>query len=169
MERLEFLAALRDSWRQWDDASSDLDDTALLEPGVIGRWSTKDLLGHISAWEKKAIEHVERVQRGEPPSGVGDAGVDAFNERQAALRLEWPLDRVREDFAATRRRLSELISAMTDAEWTAMVDGVGPSRALGEWVGGATNGQSGPGTHAAEHALQLKAWRGRRAIRPGTS
>jgi len=30
---------------------------------------------------------------------------------------------------------------------------------LGEWIGGALGGDDGPGTHAAEHAQHIMAWR----------
>ena len=55
------------------------------------------------------------------------------------------------------------IEAITDEEWALMVTIRERERTLGEWVGGALGGEEGPGTHAAEHAEQIRAWRAARA------
>jgi hypothetical protein len=70
---------------------------------------------------------------------------------------------VRQEHVETRDRLRAALVAVSDEQWT-RVYGEGERAApLGDWVGGALGGKAGQGTHAAEHADHIRAWRERRA------
>ncbi len=160
MNRQELLAVVEDSWRQVDAAIDGLDEAAMVEPGVVETWSIKDLLGHIAAWEQMALRHVEQWRRGETP-GIGASSVDDYNASEAARRRDWPLPKVREEAAETRQRLRTMLESITDDEWATVV-GEGERRGpLGDWVGGALGGPTGPGSHATEHAQHIRDWRAR--------
>lgn len=51
MTRDELIASTEESWQRLDAAVAGLDDAALVEPDVVGPWSVKDLLGHVTAWD----------------------------------------------------------------------------------------------------------------------
>jgi hypothetical protein len=155
----EMMAVVEESWRQLDMAVAGLDEVALIEPGVVDRWSIKDLLGHVTAWNQLVVQHLERWRRGEPPLPRTWASTDEYNASEAARRQDWSLTQVLDEASATRQRLGDLLGAITDEEWGLMVTIGERERTLGEWVGGALSGESGPGTHAAEHAAQIQAWR----------
>ncbi len=162
MERLALLDVVEDTWHQLDAALAGLDEAAMLEPGVVEGWSIKDLLGHVAAWEQMALRHVDQWRRGGTPGGTGDFSVDAYNAAESARRRDWPLAQVRAEAAETRERLRTTLQSMADDEWHA-VTGEGERRqTLGDWVGGALGGAAGPGTHAADHAQHIQAWRGTR-------
>ena len=161
MDRQELRAVVEESWRQFDAAIAGLDGATMMEPGVVEAWSIKDLLGHVTAWEQLALRHVEQARRGETPTG---APVDDYNAAEAARRRDWPLAQVREEMAETRQRLLTLLESITDDEWATVVGEGVEQEPLGDWVGGALAGD-GPGTHAAEHARHIRAWRDARERR----
>src|SRR5690606_16917139 len=66
----------------------------LLAPGAVGTWSVKDLLGHIAYWDGEATARVRRILAGEPARRPGEPHWQRRNAREAALRADWPLDRV---------------------------------------------------------------------------
>jgi L-amino acid N-acyltransferase YncA len=161
MNQRELLAVVEDTWRRLDEATDGLDDAAMTEPGVVEQWSVKDLLGHVTAWEQMALLHVEQARRGETPTGLGETTLDQYNAREAAKRRDWSLQQVRQESAETRRQLRAMLESMTDEEWTT-VHGEGERAApLSTWVGRALAGDE-LGTHAAEHAQQIRAWRDQR-------
>lgn len=164
MNQRALLETVEESWRRLDAAVAELDEATLSEQGVVGEWSVKDLLGHIAAWEQRAVEHVERWRRGEPPA-LGGVSVDEFNAREAARRHSWTLEQVRADAAETRQRLRAALASITDLEWARVITIDGRQRSAGEWLGGALGGDEGPGTHAAEHASEIQAWRAARVER----
>src|SRR5262245_8659020 len=164
MNRQQLLAVVEDTWRQLDAAIDGLDEAALTESGIVEAWSIKDLLGHITTWEQMALRRVDRWRRGEPLVEPDWTSTDDYNADEAARRRDWPLARIREDLAATRQQLRATLEALTDEEW-ASVAGEGELRApIGDWVGGDLGG-AGPGTHAAEHAQHIRAWRDARERR----
>lgn len=163
MTTQEMIAIVDASWRDLDASTAGLNDAALLEHGVVAAWSIKDVLGHVTAWELLALQYLECGRRGEPPPESEWDSTDAYNAHEADQRASWTLAQVREEAAGIRRRLRAMLETITADEWAFGVTIGNRERPLGEWVGGALNGAEGPGTHAAEHAAQIRAWRACRA------
>jgi hypothetical protein len=159
MTKQELVAIAEASWRRLDTTVAGLDEAAMTEPGVVGAWSIKDILGHVTAWDQMVVQHLECWRRGEEPPRRDWASADDYNAREAAKRQGWPLAQILDEAADIRGRLLTLLDGVTDEEWVALMTLNGEQRPLGEWVGGALSGDEGPGTHAAEHAAQIHAWR----------
>jgi hypothetical protein len=53
----------------------------MLESGVVGQWSVKDILAHVTTWEEETLTHLAAMLRGErcPRYSVQYGGIDAFN------------------------------------------------------------------------------------------
>lgn len=162
MSRNELTTLIEESWRRLDAVVAGLDDAALVDPDVVGPWSVKDLLGHVTAWDLLAVQYLEHWRRGESPPERDWTSTDEYNAREAARRQSWTLEQIREEAADARRRLRALLAGISAEEWAAPIALNGRERPLGEWVGGALSGPAGPGTHAAEHAAQISAWRAAR-------
>lgn len=162
MNRRQFLEVVEESWRELDAAVAGLDEAILAEPGVVGAWSIADLLGHVTAWELLALQHMAQHARGEPLTFVSGPAVDDFNAAEAARRSGWALARVLAEQADTRERPRAAVEALSEEEWTA------PAGAAGEALGAVVAGDLGgdvPGDHAAEHARAIRTWRAARADR----
>jgi hypothetical protein len=167
MDRQQLLAIVIESWQTLDGTIEGLDESALAEPNVVGPWSVAEVLGHVTAWDQRALQDIEQWQRGEPLRAGGGATVDQYNAAEAERRRGWSLAQIREEHLATRQSLREAIEALSDADWnsTRIVDG--QTRSLGDIVAGDLNGD-GPGDHAAEHAHQIQAWHSARQA-PGAA
>lgn len=162
MTQRDLIATVEESWRRLDTAVEGLDETAMNEPGVVGQWSIKDVLGHVTAWDELAVQYLERWRGGEPAPERDWDSADEFNAHEAARKQDWPLVQVLDEAASTRGKLRTLLAGINDDEWVAPVTLFGRERPLGEWIGGALSGAEGPGTHAAEHAEEIQAWRAAR-------
>jgi hypothetical protein len=58
------LSKDRFSFRRCDSdahAASSLPDSQVLEPGVQGRWSVRDILAHVTTWEEEALTHLPLI------------------------------------------------------------------------------------------------------------
>ncbi len=158
MTQHEMMAIVEESWRTLDEAVAGLTVDDMTEPDVVGAWSITDVLGHVTAWDSLAVEYLERWRRGEAPPPRDWDSADVYNAREAARRQGWTLARVTDEAADIRRRLRAQLAGITDEEWETVMTINDPER-LADWVGGALNGADGPGTHAAEHAAAIRAWR----------
>jgi hypothetical protein len=109
-ERL--LARLESAWADLHDSYAGLPDAALLEPGVVGDWSLKDVLAHVNTWEEEALEHLPLIALGgTPPRYAATGGIDAFNARMAERKRDLTLSEVRRRLDESHRRLVDLVRA----------------------------------------------------------
>ncbi|HEV7126446.1 MAG TPA: maleylpyruvate isomerase N-terminal domain-containing protein, partial [Ktedonobacterales bacterium] len=66
IERL--LRQLDTAWGAFQASYAGLPDAQLLEPGVMGDWSVKDILAHVTTWEQEALKHLPLIiEGGRPP------------------------------------------------------------------------------------------------------
>jgi DinB superfamily len=91
--RQQLLKRLDAAWQDFVESYAGLSEAELLEPGVTGQWSVRDIIAHVTWWEEEALEHLPLiVDGGRPPRySVKYGGIDAFNalmtERKRGLSL----------------------------------------------------------------------------------
>jgi uncharacterized damage-inducible protein DinB len=130
--RAEILAAIQG-----------LSDAHMTETSIDG-WSVKDHLAHIAVWDDLRAGEVTRISAGYASVWrMTDAQDDAYNEMCYALRKELSLDQVRWEFATTRQRLLDAITAAT-------------ARGLDASLYGEAGLAS---RHEVEHAGWIRRWR----------
>ncbi len=125
---------------------------------VIGEWTIKDAIGHVSYWEQVIHEHVRQaIREGKPRPQTRDELDDIANPRQAAKRKDWSWARVRAEFLDTRNGLIAHLETLTEIELMAQVPSPwwGEQRfySVGDMIESDTLG------HANEHVEQIQAWR----------
>ncbi|MBP1692323.1 MAG: glyoxalase/bleomycin resistance protein/dihydroxybiphenyl dioxygenase [Chloroflexi bacterium] len=99
---------------------STLTPTEMLEPGVVGEWSVKDILAHLADWEAHMPEWVGEARRGAvvetPEHGHSWDHLDVFNETIYERHRGQPLEVVLGYFHDTHLQFMEMVSAMPEAE-----------------------------------------------------
>lgn len=94
MDRTQLLRRIERAWDDLKRSYAGMSDAELLEPGVTGNWSVRDIIAHVTWWEEEALKHLPLVLvGGRPPRySVSYGGIDAFNalmtNEKAALSLE---------------------------------------------------------------------------------
>jgi uncharacterized damage-inducible protein DinB len=58
MDTNGLILAVKTSRERWESALAGIEDARLLEPGVAGAWSLKDIIAHITWFEREMIEVV---------------------------------------------------------------------------------------------------------------
>lgn len=105
----ERLAVLRDIQREWLEltrALRGLSDNDLEQATLANGWTLKVLLGHIAAWERKLIEEIAHLERGEP---FTEPDVEAFNAEHAAADAGRRAAEIREELERTHAALMEVL------------------------------------------------------------
>jgi hypothetical protein len=113
MNRAQLLAKIDKAWTAFTDAVDGLPDEAMTAPGVVGDWSVKDILAHVTTWEEESLHHLPLIlSGGRPPLySVAYGGLDAFNALQHERRRDLPLDEVLRQLQETHRRLVDYVEA----------------------------------------------------------
>jgi hypothetical protein len=156
MNKNELLAALKDSHERLLRSLEGLSPEEMLEPGVVGDWSIKDILAHLSRWEAELVKLLWQARQGIQPTGLltDESPVDEVNARWYQEDQARPLDRIQEDFNGVREQTIRRLDYFTDRDLNDPIrySWLG-SQPLWEWVA------SESFEHDDEHLEQIRAWR----------
>src|ERR1700722_6809945 len=93
MDRAGLLKQLDKAWVAFTGSYVGLAEVELLEGGVVGDWSVRDVIAHVTTWEEEALKHLPLIMRGgrAPRYSVSYGGINAFNrlmtERKQGLAI----------------------------------------------------------------------------------
>lgn len=120
---------------------------------ALGVWTAKDLLGHLGAFEVRFADQLATFVDAPRESDLMDADPRTFNDDQAAVRKEWPLDRVMAEFLDAHERAMRHAKAIAPEVWREVgtIPWYGPEYALDDLVVYQMYG------HKREHDPQLGA------------
>jgi hypothetical protein len=156
MKKNEILTALDGSREALLDALEGLSEEDMLQPGVVGEWSVKDILAHLTRWEAELVKLLWQAASGQKPTSIHFSKqiVDETNARWYKESKPRDLERVLEDFHSVRnqtvRRVEDLPArAFEDPEHYPWLEG----EALWKWIANDSF------DHEAEHTAQILAWR----------
>jgi hypothetical protein len=66
MSKIELLDWLQEEYRRWELLLDEIGPTRMDQPGVNGDWSMKDIVAHLTAWNRWLVVRLEGAGRGEP-------------------------------------------------------------------------------------------------------
>jgi len=120
MKRSQVLAKIEEAYGEFIESFVGLSDDQLLESGVTGDWSVKDLIAHVSWWEGESLKHLPIILQGlRPPRySVLYGGIDAFNAQMTELKRNTSLSEVLKEAAATHQKLLEYLSNIPEEQFT---------------------------------------------------
>ena len=114
MDSNEFFHKLKDGRAEFEAQLSRLRSDQMISPGVVGNWSVKDLVAHITWSESEMVGVLKtRILAG---SDLWSLTNDERNEVVYQQNRERPLDEVLAEAQAVYAQLLELISAMSESD-----------------------------------------------------
>ncbi|OGO71165.1 MAG: hypothetical protein A2Z37_06955 [Chloroflexi bacterium RBG_19FT_COMBO_62_14] len=156
MSKEAVISSLKTTRESLLSAIEGLDNETMLEPGVIGDWSIKDILVHLSLWEAELVTLLWQARQGRRPTTaqLGDESVDDLNARWYQMHKDRDLAQVLDDFHAVRHQTLRRVDGFSDRELT--------DPELFPWLNGESLEQwidSDSFGHEAEHVAQILTWR----------
>jgi hypothetical protein len=120
VNRQQLLQRLDTAWAAFTASYAGLPDARLTEPGVVGDWSVKDILAHVTTWEEEALKHLPHIVAGGRPPRYSTVygGIDAFNARMSEQKRALSLAEVRHQLDDTHRRLIAFVQQMPEEQIT---------------------------------------------------
>ncbi len=102
------------------ESIADLEDEALLQSGVVGSWSVRDLLFLLSNWESELVTALRQIEGGKKPQRLlkALADRDAYNEERLQEIPDRELDQVFDDLQAVRVELEDWLTHFKDSDLT---------------------------------------------------
>lgn len=125
-----------------------------------GTWSPKDLLGHLAAWEERAVEAMRAWDEGHGPAfdkELWSKSTNRINQESVERNAKRSAPDIVRRADATHAELVRRIEEMSDHRWRRP----GTSRGrtpVGERLGGILGGPGGAFRHADAHLPDLRAF-----------
>jgi hypothetical protein len=114
----ELIAECDKEWAHVERICAGLREADMLTP-VQGEWSVKDILCHISAWEKYLLDRLGYVLSGQKPLYpvmINWDDVHRFNAQVYAENKDRPLNSAILEFCTLYKGLMTVLEAMNDAQ-----------------------------------------------------
>ncbi len=120
MDRQRLLKQLDKAWAALQESYAGLTVAQLTEPGVIGDWSVKDILAHVTTWEEEANKYLPLINEGGrlPRYSIEYGGIDAFNALRTEQKRGLSLSDVLRQHEETHRRLIDYIQSVPEEQFT---------------------------------------------------
>ena len=119
MNRSQLLKRLDVAWNALKASFAGLSDSKMLEPGVTGIWSIKDVIAHVTSWEEESLTHLPLILAGgkTPRYSVTYGGIDAFNAQTMKRKRNLSLSKVLLQRDDTHRRLIDFIQRVPEDQF----------------------------------------------------
>jgi len=156
MDKASILDELRSKYAALAGILAPLDEAQMTTSGVIGDWSIKDILAHMSAWQQRLLAWLYAARHNEEPTISGPDSVeemDRLNEQFYKENRSRPLADVLGDFRSSYLQIVEAVQALPEED---LID---PHRFA--WSNGDSLRQIIAGDtydHYQEHQQQIEAW-----------
>ena len=112
MTRQQLLERLETAWTAFKESYAGLTDAQLTAAGVMGEWSVKEILAHVTTWEEEALKALPVIATGgKTPRYFQYGGIDGFNARMSEQKRSLALAEVKRQLVETHQRLLAYLEA----------------------------------------------------------
>jgi hypothetical protein len=120
---------------------------------ALGVWTAKDLVGHLGAFEVRFVEILALFLGEEPATNLRSSPPATFNDDQAAIRHDWPVEQVVAELRDAHASVMALAPRIPAERWREVgaIPWYGPEYALDDFLVYTQYG------HKREHGPQLEA------------
>ena len=84
---------------------------------ALGVWTAKDLLGHLGAFELRFADQLAPFAGSPIETALSSADPRTFNDVQAAVRKDWPVEQVMAEFVQAHERVLQLARQIAPEAW----------------------------------------------------
>jgi uncharacterized protein (TIGR03083 family) len=113
MTKAKLIETLRAKRAEWDAVLAEVPEDQMTEPGVAGEWSVKDMITHLTHYERWFADRLHEYLRGESytPTEMDRMDFDERNDRIFQQNRNRPLPEVLAESRQVFQRLLEGVQA----------------------------------------------------------
>src|SRR5436853_5155893 len=90
------------------------------DAAALGVWTTKDLVGHLGAFEARFADVLAAFVGEAPTSNLMQADPSTFNDDQAAIRRDWSVATIVGELRDANQRVMALARRIDPSVWSAV-------------------------------------------------
>lgn len=128
MEKSEVLNWLQEEYQEWEALLEQIGPTRMEQPGLNGDWSMKDLIGHLTGWNRWLVARMQAAQRSEPePPPPWPADLEAEDDINAWIHETYHGRSLREILDETDQVHQQLLAVIEELPDDARIELIEPA------------------------------------------
>ncbi len=128
MKKSELLNWLQKEYQEWEALLAQIGPTRMEQPGVNGEWSMKDLIGHLTGWNRWLVARMQAAQRSEPePPPPWPAHLEAEDDINAWIYETYRGRSLREILDETDQVHQQLLAVIEELPDDARLERIEPA------------------------------------------
>jgi len=136
MTKAELLDWLREQQRQWEEFLEQIGPARMDQPGVTAQWSMKDLVAHLTGWNRWLVVRLQAAHGGKPePAPPWPADLQAEDDINAWIYESNRARSVSEVLDESHQVFQQLLAAIESLPEQVRIDFIEPKFHL-VWAGG---------------------------------
>jgi len=152
LTKSELLEQIRSERGLLEETLARLTHPRMFIPGVEGEWTVKDILAHISTWERWMIRWINRLLEGKKPDTPEPWDVDRMNAETYKRVKRLSLADVLKEFRESHWDSLTLAESLSEEQLQTIYSDRWPMGPL--WLGVAAN----TCFHYKEHRIDIQKW-----------
>jgi hypothetical protein len=114
VDKVEFLARLKRERANWNALLDQIEASRMIQPGVVGVWSIKDLIAHIAWYENQMVD----IDGEQPQPGIElwDLPLDERNARIYEANQQRTLTDIQNEAQQVYQKLLETVERLTEEQ-----------------------------------------------------
>jgi len=119
VNKSRLLSRLDKAWNALKASYSDLSESQMMESGVTGAWSIKDIIAHVTTWEEESLKHLPLILAGKRPPRYSFTygGIDSFNAQTTEAKRNLSLAEVLRQRDHTHDRLTDFLQRIPEDQF----------------------------------------------------
>ncbi|MHA2203657.1 MAG: DinB family protein [Candidatus Hodarchaeales archaeon] len=119
MNKSQTIHFLKNSHEKLVKAINGLEKNQITEDIISGKWTTKDMIAHISAWNFELMKATDDLLKDRKPWFINEEELTEaeFNEKEIKNRKDWSLDQILEVWEISFKELIQRIKNLSKSEW----------------------------------------------------
>jgi hypothetical protein len=122
ISKAQAIDKLETERRRLEQNLASLSENDMLQPGVVGEWSVKDVLAHLADWEQHFLDWYATDQRGETPHPPAPGltwkprDLDILNRRIFVKHRNRSLSKILAEFRNMHKRFMATVQAIPEKD-----------------------------------------------------
>lgn len=116
MTKEKALKHLWEGHKRFRQALNKFDDCRIVEEKVLGSWTVKDIIAHLSAWNWEQARTIDDLLVDKKPLWWGLDAAD-FNQREIKKRKDWNLGKIVQEWEESFAKLIIRVNALSHEAW----------------------------------------------------
>ena len=117
MNKAILLDKIRARYDEFERVLAPLNESQMTTTGVMDGWSIKDILAHITSWQKRTVERLSAAKRNGRPAHQpvsNEEEMDRVNAQFYQANKDRPLAEVLSDYRTTHAQLLETVQGTSE-------------------------------------------------------